>query len=484
MAKKSINFNTITLQELEKIPGIGKFKAQSLVDERNHRLFKNINDLIKVEGLTLLFLNRLQNKFDFIFDTQSPCKTNALKRKTENVDTSIDEKDNGITTPEKKARPKYNNKCASTSSSKIVPNVENALCNRTIPSCDSPGKAVRSRLQSETAKPPDGLPDWLNKFHDWSRDERLIALNDLIGLCDMSVVRHMMAKIEPHFQRDFISLLPKELALYVLSFLEPKDLSNAARTCRYWRILGEDNLLWKEKCHEYQLFYPLSDLLEEGKVDKKASQPNEAPYKELFAYCHKLERNWRSNTLRPVMYLRGHDDHVVTCLQFDGVRIVSASDDNTLKVWSADTGTLIRTLVGHTGGVWSSQLSGNIVVSGSTDRTLRVWNADSGECIHVLQGHTSTVRCLAMHGDNVVSGSRDGTLRVWDVMKGTHLHVLIGHAAAVRCVQYNGKYVVSGAYDYLVKVWDVETETCLHTLTGHSNRVWLSGYFDTCLGCS
>jgi len=84
------------------------------------------------------------------------------------------------------------------------------------------------------------------------------------------------------------------------------------------------------------------------------------------------------------------------------------------------------------GGVWSSQLSGNIVVSGSTDRTLRVWNADSGECIHVLQGHTSTVRCLAMHGDNVVSGSRDGTLRVWDVIEGTHLHVLIGHAAAVR----------------------------------------------------
>jgi hypothetical protein len=30
--------------------------------------------------------------------------------------------------------------------------------------------------------------------------------------------------IEPQFQRDFISLLPKELALYVLAYLEPKDL--------------------------------------------------------------------------------------------------------------------------------------------------------------------------------------------------------------------------------------------------------------------
>lgn len=93
------------------------------------------------------------------------------------------------------------------------------------------------------------------------------------------------------------------------------------------------------------MFCPLEDLLAK-KYDNKKGEP---PYKEIFVYCDKLERNWRTNTLRPVNYLRGHDDHVVTCLQFDGVRIVSASDDNTLKVWSAKTGTLIRTLVGHTG---------------------------------------------------------------------------------------------------------------------------------------
>ena len=79
----------------------------------------------------------------------------------------------------------------------------------------------------------------------------------------------MMAVIEPQFQRDFISLLPKvsqhlrqpsklladpgvvqELALYVLSYLEPRDLLRAAQTCRYWRVLAEDNLLWREKCRE------------------------------------------------------------------------------------------------------------------------------------------------------------------------------------------------------------------------------------------
>lgn len=48
----------------------------------------------------------------------------------------------------------------------------------------------------------------------------------------------------------FLVLVLQQLALYVLSFLEPKDLLQAAQTCRYWRILAEDNLLWREKCRE------------------------------------------------------------------------------------------------------------------------------------------------------------------------------------------------------------------------------------------
>lgn len=149
----------------------------------------------------------------------------------------------------------------------------------------------------------------------------------------------------------------------------------------------------------------------------------------------------------------------------------------------------IRTLVGHTGGVWSSQMSGRIIISGSTDRTLKVWDAETGVCIHTLYGHTSTVRCMHLHENKyvtlrinticylqyicrVVSGSRDATLRVWDVQTGNCLHVLVGHIAAVRCVQYDGKLVVSGAYDFMVKVWNPEREECIHTLQGHTNRVY------------
>ena len=278
----------------------------------------------------------------------------------------------------------------------------------------------------------------------------------------------MMAVIEPQFQRDFISLLPKELALYVLSFLEPRDLLRAAQTCRYWRILAEDNLLWREKCKETGL----QDCRELRRRSKISSGFNYSPWKLSFMRQHNIEMNWRLVPIKTPKVLKGHDDHVITCLQFSGNRIVSGSDDNTLKVWSAMTGKCLRTLVGHTGGVWSSQMATNIIVSGSTDRTLKVWNAESGTCVHTLYGHTSTVRCMHLHGTKVVSGSRDATLRMWDVDTGECLHVLVGHVAAVRCVQYDGRLVVSWAYDYMVKVWNPEREECLHTLSGHTNRVY------------
>lgn len=53
---------------------------------------------------------------------------------------------------------------------------------------------------------------------------------------------------------------------------------------------------------------------------------------------HRIEMNWRVAPLRPPRVLKGHDDHVITCLQFNYNTIVSGSDDNTLKVWNATSG--------------------------------------------------------------------------------------------------------------------------------------------------
>ncbi|XP_024080548.1 F-box/WD repeat-containing protein 7-like isoform X2 [Cimex lectularius] len=364
--------------------------------------------------------------------------------------------------------------------------LKNQLPCKKLFSDDSPSNMKKKQVSSENMTdklkvslsvippkehPPPEIADWLLQFQKWSNAERILAIDRLIETCEPTQVRHMMQLIEPQFQRDFISLLPKELALLVLSFLEPKDLLRAAQTCRHWRFLAEDNLLWKGKCQAAGINRE-STLYSSKRARHRSPSSPASPWKAAFMRQHRIEMNWRVRPIRPPKVLKGHDDHVITCLQFSGSRIVSGSDDNTLKVWSATTGKCLRTLSGHTGGVWSSQMSGSTIISGSTDRTLKVWNAETGQCIHTLYGHTSTVRCMHLHEKKVVSGSRDATLRVWHIESGECLHVLVGHLAAVRCVQYDGRLVVSGAYDYMVKVWNPEREECLHTLQGHTNRVY------------
>ncbi|CAF1612927.1 unnamed protein product, partial [Adineta ricciae] len=363
----------------------------------------------------------------------------------------------------------------------VTTNDSKRICNSNLrEQCDSKSAAIITSSPSPTSSnntdsisfppsPPlsNEVINWLDIFLAMSNEDRTRATEALIRTCSTNILQLNQIKnqIEPYFQRDFIRDLPRELALHVLKYLPANDVARASRTCRSWYETCNDILLWKRICQRKMI--PLK------KLRTIFDEAIENEWKRSYA-CHKhLEYVWQHEQLVPEpVVLRGHEDFVITCLQFDGKRIVSGSDDNTLKIWSVATGKCDQTLIGHNGGVWCSEMTDELIVSGSTDRTIRVWNIGTGVCQHILYGHTSTVRCLALHGDIVVSGSRDATVRVWNIRTGERLHMLSGHTAAVRCVCYNGKYVVSGAYDHTIRVWLPDQEKCVHTLEGHTNRVY------------
>ena len=60
----------------------------------------------------------------------------------------------------------------------------------------------------------------------------------------------------------------------------------------------------------------------------------------------------------------------------DGTRIVSGSDDKSVRVWDASTGAELKVLNGHTDLVLSAAFStdGTRIVSGSSDNSVRVWD--------------------------------------------------------------------------------------------------------------
>ncbi|HZH17115.1 MAG TPA: SIR2 family protein [Archangium sp.] len=176
--------------------------------------------------------------------------------------------------------------------------------------------------------------------------------------------------------------------------------------------------------------------------------------------------------------LEGHEAPGTGCaVTPDGRRVVSASHDNTLKVWEWETGREVATLKGHWGPVNGCVVTpdGRHVVSASSDTTLKVWEWETGRESATLKGHRGPVNGCAVtpDGRHVVSASHDNTLKVWEWETGREVATLVGHGGPVNgcAVMPDGRHVVSASWDKLLKVWEWETGREVATLQGHGDIV-------------
>ncbi|XRB25343.1 EF-hand domain-containing protein [Pseudoscourfieldia marina] len=197
----------------------------------------------------------------------------------------------------------------------------------------------------------------------------------------------------------------------------------------------------------------------------------------------KTVRVWDATTGACISVLEGHSGAVTSAsYSADGTRIVSASYDKTVRVWDATTGASLSVLEGHSGRVTSASYSadGTRIVSASADKNVRVWDATTGACLSVLEGHSRDVLSASYSADGtrIVSASVDKSVRVWDATTGACISVLEGHSDEVNSASYSadGTRIVSASDDKTVRVWDATTGACISVLEGHSDMVSSASY--------
>lgn len=140
--------------------------------------------------------------------------------------------------------------------------------------------------------------------------------------------------------------------------------------------------------------------------------------------------------------------------------MVTASDDFTMFLWNPLKGTKpISRMTGHQKLVNHVAFSpdGKYIVSASFDNSIKLWDGKEGTFLSTFRGHVASVYQVAWSSDCrlLVSCSKDTTLKVWDV-KTRKLSVdLPGHQDEVYTVDWSvdGKRVCSGGKDKMMRLW-------------------------------
>jgi len=158
----------------------------------------------------------------------------------------------------------------------------------------------------------------------------------------------------------------------------------------------------------------------------------------------------------------------------DAGTIASGSSDQTIRLWGRYTGTIKRTLNGHTDAVLSVAFSpdGKNLVSGSADKTIRIWNLQTGKECNILNQHLAAVNTVVItpNGQTIISGSTDGKIHLWNLEAGELRCTLIGHSSGVLSlsISSNGQILASSSNDGIIRIWCLSSGNLLKSLCGGS----------------
>ncbi|KAI4163143.1 MAG: hypothetical protein LQ342_003271 [Letrouitia transgressa] len=354
------------------------------------------------------------------------------------------------------------------------------------------------------------IPKMLDSFEAMPAEMKSYVAYQMLRRCPKSVLHFVADVVNPALKCDFISLLPLELSLNIVSHFDVKTLCRAAQVSKKWRqIIDSDERAWKRLFDANGYSIPEGELqraIREGWGWQHASRPDDweqslaisgnvpSDTERSLSSSHVLHPSFGNATsaaedsiphnrrskrrANPKSKAKSRKQQKKNEIQLSATASLDADAWNEAMTaaegpYAAATAAAMAVPYPHVGlaSLKNLHLFKSIYLRHHMIR--KSWMQDKTKPRHIaFRAHQRhVVTCLQFDTDKILTGSDDTKINVYDTQTGALRARLEGHEGGVWALQYEGNILVSGSTDRSVRVWDIEKGSCTQVFQGHTSTV-------------
>jgi F-box and WD-40 domain protein CDC4 len=362
------------------------------------------------------------------------------------------------------------------------------------------GDSSRGKSHSRSAPSLMDMPKVLEFFDSVPEELKTYLMYQFLRRCPKPTLHFVADVVNPTLKCDFLALLPLELSLNIVKYLDVQTMCRAAQVSKKWRhIINSDEKTWKElldldgyilsegelerairegwgwQCSsvddfERDLSLPTSRGDKEASPLPSSSAANDrSPLTALGSRRPKRKANTRASSRKLAKRKISSSGSGADYHGPDWKKNIAASE----APYAAANAAAAAVPYAEVG---MPSLRGLFLYKALYRRhhaIRRGWMKPAVKPQHIaFRAHDRhVVTCLQFDTEKILTGSDDTNINVYDTKTGALKATLEGHEGGVWALEYHGNTLVSGSTDRSVRVWDIERARCTQVFHGHTSTV-------------